>query len=49
MKELIMYISIVIVMVFAYMDTQDRELEHNHYCDMVSQGHWPNYNNVECE
>lgn len=29
-------------------DYKDAVVEQAHYCDMVNQGHWPNYRHVDC-
>lgn len=30
-------------------DAQDAQLEHEHFCQMVSDGYWPNYKGVDCD
>lgn len=30
-------------------DAQDAQLEHERFCQMVSDGYWPNHKGVDCD
>lgn len=30
-------------------DAQDQQMEHERFCQMVSDGYWPNYKGVDCD
>lgn len=36
-------IMLIIFAIVSNMDYEDELLEQQHYCDMVEQGHWPDY------
>lgn len=36
-------IRVIIFLVVSTMDYQDEVMEQKHYCEMVEQGHWPDY------
>jgi len=39
---------IVIFLGISKMDAKDKADQHQDYCEMVNDGHWPNYKNIEC-
>ena len=39
---------IVIFLGISNMDAKDKADQYDHYCEMVLDGDWPNYKNIEC-
>ena len=39
-------LGVILWMVVGEMSYEDEVLEHEHYCRMVSDGHWPDYKNI---
>jgi hypothetical protein len=35
-------------MIVGSMDHKDAVMAENHYCDMVNEGHWPNFKKIDC-
>lgn len=47
-KFLAMLAVLTTVTVIFTLEYDDREVEQEYYCEMVREGRWPNYQEVEC-
>lgn len=50
MKKVLSFCVLLFIIGFVgSMDYEDEVIAAQHYCQMVKDGHWPNYENRECE
>ncbi|MGB0467724.1 MAG: hypothetical protein ACPGF7_09390 [Pontibacterium sp.] len=48
MKYFVGVLVVALLAVVGDMDYADAEQQLSNYCDMVNQGHWPNYEGLDC-
>lgn len=45
LAAIVLFVAFVVVNTMSY---NDAVIERDHYCQMVTEGHWPNYKGVDC-
>lgn len=48
LRVLLLVLALVCLGIVGHLDAEDAELEADHYCQMVRDGYWPNYQGIDC-
>ena len=48
LRFLALIFALTCLCIVGFLDAEDEQLEADHYCQMVRDGYWPNYREIEC-